>query len=382
MKDYKTMLKNYLATLHEKVGAKNATLIREFAEKLRATPSEPGASRIHTIVTRLKTISELLDHKPLDALTENDLIKLNNVMRDKEMDSAMYYRRSLKQFMRLTNKKKFIDLIDSEYLRSVRAKANAKPLVNPDEFWSQEQISEYVKESKHKTPRQTAWAGLWLSSGCRPHELLGLRKENVLFENNLLTIRVVDGKTGSRTIVIDGNEAIGAWNLVEPYYKTLKHSQQLFPFSYEYIDRVHKKICANIGIPEGNARKLYIARKMVLTSFYDKYGVVRGAAMAGHVPGSNSMKHYVGMSESQLTEGVATLKAHVCPNPNCQHLNETTRVLCEKCQSPLDQHAYGRLIDEIKKENAKVMMDALEGKFERLEKRMEERLRLMSQARA
>ncbi|MAG18049.1 MAG: hypothetical protein CL944_01080, partial [Candidatus Diapherotrites archaeon] len=199
MKEYKTTLENYLANLQEKVGRSNSELLIQFVEKFKATPSEPGDHRIYTVLIRLTAICKMID-KPLDNLTEEDLIKFNNTMRDRGMQSSLYYRRTLKQFLRLLDKKKYFDLIDSDFLKSPKKKNGSKRLVDPHEFWNEEQISEYIKESQKFSERQACWAGLWLSTGCRPHELLSLEAKNITRQNNLLVINVTSGKTGSRTI--------------------------------------------------------------------------------------------------------------------------------------------------------------------------------------
>lgn len=378
MKNHEKPLKNYLNSLKTKIGEKNAGLINAFARKLRALPNEPQPYRILTVCTRLKTISKILG-KPLDNVTEKDLIRLNTAMRDREMKSAAFYRKTLKQFLRLTDKKKFFDLIDSDYLRSPSRKNGHHKLVNPNEFWNSKQIAAYIEESKKHGLRQTAFAGLLLSTGCRPHELLNMKKENVEFENGTLTVRVVDGKTGSRVIFLDGNQASAVQALAKPYLETLKPNAQLFPDTYQNRVKIHRRLCDFIGIPKGNSQKFYIFRKMALTGFYDKYGVVKGAALAGHVPGSNSMKHYVGMSLEQLKTGVAKLEQKTCPSPKCGFLNNVTKLQCEKCSAPLDRTAYVNLVKATETET-KTRIESLEEKLELTQNKLGEVLQALEKA--
>lgn len=332
-----------IQNIEKKVGQHNGKLIREFIVKFKATPNEPGDSRIYTTVIRLKTICDMLD-KHLDELVENDLIKLNNIMRDKGMDSSTYYRRTLKQFLKLTDKKKFFDLIDSDYLKSPRKKNSSKKLVDPNDFLTMEQLTNYVEESQHKSKRQGCWAGISLGTGCRPGELLQLTKRQIKYGNNLLKVNVVEGKTGSRLILLEGNEAAGVWFLIAPHLKTLDDNDLLFPFTYEYINKVHKRICNIVGIPEGESQKLYNARKMALTHFYDTLSVVKASAIAGHVQGSNSMKNYVGVSAIQMLDGIPRIEMRECPNPSCLTINDPHRMICKECQSPLDVSAYKELL--------------------------------------
>ena len=360
-------------SIEEIVGEHNGKLLREFTQKQRALPSNPGASRLLTVLTRLKTVTQIID-KPLDKLTEKDLIKLNTEMRARGMKSAPDYRKALKQFLKLTDKKGFFDLIDSDFIKSPSTKKDEEMLVDPDEFWNEKQIADYIEESKKNSLRQTAWSGLWIPSGCRPHELLALKKNQIIFENNSLTIRVAKGKTKKRTIFLKGNEASGAWVLIEPYIKNLENDEQLFPGTYQNYYKIHKRICNSIGIPKGNSQKFYIARKMALTGFYDKYGVVKGAAMAGHVPGSNSMKHYVAMTESQLKLGLARLELRECPNVSCREMNDPDKVQCGKCKSPLDKNAYSVILENAQKQKDTQIKD-LEQRFENMEENLAKALK-------
>ncbi len=372
MIDYDNKLTNFMQKLGDTVSQHNADLIKTYTEKLRALPTEPGASRVLTMATRLKTVAKILD-KPLDGLDEADIIRLNNTMRERGMESAGYYRRCLKQFLRLTDKKKFIDLLDSDYLRSPSTKNSKKMKVNPQDFWSEKQINDYITECKRISPMWETWAGLWLSTGCRPHELFGLKPENIKFEDGFLTVNITAGKTGARTIILDGNESAAVWKLTQPYLTTLKPGKLLFDIRYEGMDKMHKKICENIGIPKGEAQKFYCARKMALSRFYDRYGVVKGAKLAGHVPGSREMGVYVAMTDAQFKTGIAKITEKECPA--CGEMAAATLTSCAKCAAPLNRKAYTELIQKAQKEKGDMMMQLLEGKFEALEKKMEEKIK-------
>jgi len=160
MKVNNEMLKNYMygkvdkegnvkiKSIEERTGKHNGTLILKVLNKIEAMPEEPGPARIYAAASRLNTIAEILD-KPMDELIEADLIRFNKELKDREMKSAKYYRRALKQFLRLTDKKKFIDLIDSDYLRSPKTKnSKEKKLVDPNDFWTIENMTDYIKECK------------------------------------------------------------------------------------------------------------------------------------------------------------------------------------------------------------------------------------------
>ena len=388
MRNYKEMLKTYLdgkeqkdkaivETIEVKIGKENAKIIRDSIPKLLATTSEPSYSRAYTLVNRWKTLSDLLE-KPFDKLTEADLIKLNNGMRNKGMTSAKYYRKSLKQLLRLMDRKKYIDLIESPYLKESGKKNSSKMLVNPEHFWTLKNMVDYIIESKRfslnelVSLRQTAFGGVFLSFGLRPQEQLDLIKKRITYKTGELKIKVHEGKTGSRIVIIEGNEAVAIWELIEPYLNKLQDDDLLFPFSYEYGAKVHKRICAKIGIPKGKPRQLYIGRKMTLSHFYNTFKVTKASAMAGHVQGSNSMQSYVALTELMLTEGVPRLQKRYCPN--CNEFNDVEKLHCFKCQSPLSQNDFEELVKdsgEIKSIEMKDLTERLMRTEENLSKCME-----------
>ncbi|MBI4052884.1 MAG: site-specific integrase [Candidatus Diapherotrites archaeon] len=339
-----SQLSNYFSGFEEQIGKHNAQLIIAFAEKHRATVTEPSLQRISTVCIRLKSIAKWLN-KPLDRLTEADLIRLNTAMRDKGMKSSADYRQCLKHFFKLTDKKRFYDLIESEYLRNVKKKGTDQ-LVDAEEFWSQSQCNDYLMESLNRSKRHGAFAAIWLSCGMRPHEIMGLHKADLELDGQSLVVKVRSGKTGKRTIVLNGNEGTGVFRYVEPYLDTLKDNEKLFSLTYKAVEKCHHNICEKIGLPEGKSRKLYMSRKRTLTRWYNEFGLVKAAKMCGHVQGGRAMKHYLDMTDEELKENKRPerLENKVCPNPNCKQVNEPLSGLCSKCSSPLDRERFDELI--------------------------------------
>ena len=87
MAEWQERLENYLHNLPEKLGQPNAAIIRNYCEKYASLPSEPSEGRILTTITRLSTISKFLGNKPLDSLTENDFVQLNQ----KKINNKNYF---------------------------------------------------------------------------------------------------------------------------------------------------------------------------------------------------------------------------------------------------------------------------------------------------
>jgi integrase len=345
MEDWEKRLNNYLEKLDESVEKTNANLIKEFCNVYKSLPTEPGARRILASAMRLKTISLILK-KPLDSLTEIDLQKLNLAMRERQYKSSQDYRKNLKRFLKLKDKKRYYDLIESDFLKAPSKGGHYERTVDPETFWSQKEIEAYTQESTKYSLRQTAWAGLWLSTGCRPHELFGLEKRDIKFEDNKnLVIRIRQGKTGFRSIILQNQEANGVWYYIQPYLETLNETDKLFPISYNMQKRIHLKICKRANISTNKDLRFYMARRMNLTKFYNTYGLAKAAALAGHVPGAKSMRQYVALTESQLKdEPMTTLSQKQCSNPACCATNEAHETNCTKCGSPLNKQKFAQII--------------------------------------
>lgn len=325
----------------------NEKLIEEHLQAIKSLPDDISESRIKTIKVRLKTVSRLSEYKSFDEFTENDIKNLNRKMKELNMKSASDYRKVLKRYWKLKDKKKFIDLIESVYMQAKRQKNHKEALVNPEDFWNETEISKYLAVCENYTPRMLAWGSLWISTGCRPHELLALRKESLVFDrtNETLIIRVESLKTGKRSIILSGNEATGVWEKIEPYLETLKPSALLFDCCYRNIKKHHEKICKTAGIKKPTF--FYLARKARLTRFYNELGLAQASMQAGHIPGSKSMRHYVGMSEQQMLGSLPKIEARACPS--CGTQNKAGETACIKCKAPLDPQAFAKIFE--KKQN-------------------------------
>jgi len=338
----------FLENAETQIGKHNTELLGEYLEKCAALPTEPTESRLLTIGTRMKGVSRMLDNRPLDQLAEKDLQTLNLRMREREMKSARDYRKVLKKFFTLKDKKKYIDLIDSPYMKSPRRKNGSRKLVDPDEFWNEEECNRYLEESKLHSTKHACWAGLWLSTAARPLELLQLRKKDIVFEEPAIFIlRIREGKTGKRSVILEGAEAKGVWHYVRPRFEELKDNEEVFGCTYNAMLKVHRRTCKKAHIGSDKRINFYIARKMGLTRFYNTFGLVKAASMAGHVPGSGAMKHYLALNEAQLREKKPiNVELKTCPNPSCASTNEPHKTSCEKCGSPLDRQKFAKIMQK------------------------------------
>ncbi len=356
--NYGIQLDNYLGRLEEKVGEYNADLIKEYNERQAALPDEPGLKRQLVSANRMSSISRMLNNHPLDKITEKEIIKLNTRMRNKNMSSSSDYRKQLKQFLKLVIKPRLskekradlIDLLDSDFLKTASKHSGKSKPVDPEEFWEEQHIMDYIKASKNHSVRQLAFAGLWFSIGARPQEILNLKKSDLEEKENKLIIRIRGTKTdvSNRIVVLEPSETKQLKEYLNPRLNEMNDNEEIIPISWTRQREIHQTLCDRINLPKKKSRKLYITRKMTLTRWYNKYGLAKAAQMAGHVVGARAMKHYVALSESDLiTDKTETsIERKICPNPNCQTENDASETQCYSCKSPLNKQAFTQILNQ------------------------------------
>jgi integrase len=329
---------------HTKIDTHNANLLRNFAEQYKALPSCKSALRVLTATNRMKSVADMIG-KPLDELTEKDLQTLNIRLKEKNIVYPSDFRSTLKKFLKMLNKKKYIDLIESDFL-SETGTNDDRVLVDAKTFFNQEECERYLIESKKHSPRQLAFASIWLTAGLRPGEILALTKSMFELRENNLLIRVPKVKTKARTVVLSNGQAQTAWKNLDSHLTNLGENEKLFPITWAGQYKVHRLICERAKVSKTKDWTMYMSRKMSLTRFYNEYGLVKACQMAGHVPGSKIMKHYVNLTEEQLLEGTQLVKIEtkMCPNPECNTENEAYVTQCYKCKSPLDKQAFATII--------------------------------------
>lgn len=176
-------IKKRLEGLPEKIGEHNTQLLKAFAEKHLALPSEPGAKRTCTVMSRLTTISTVLQNKALDELNEGDVQTLNLQMRERGFTSGSDYRKALRQFLRLTDKKKNYEVLESDFMRQGK-KQNGEPLVDAEKFLTDRECEKLMAEVvRMNSPHIAAFEAVLLNSGMRPGEIIrSLRKKDVVVE--------------------------------------------------------------------------------------------------------------------------------------------------------------------------------------------------------
>ncbi|MFH1256607.1 MAG: hypothetical protein V1494_04930, partial [Candidatus Diapherotrites archaeon] len=160
----------------------NTELLKAFASKHLALPTEPGAKRTCTVLSRLTTISVFLQNKPLDELNEGDVQNLNLQLRERGFKSGSDYRKALRQFLRLMDKKKNYEVLESDFMRQGK-KQNGEPLVDAEKFLTDRECELLMAEATRHSDHIAAFESVLLNSGMRPCEIIrSLRRKDLVVE--------------------------------------------------------------------------------------------------------------------------------------------------------------------------------------------------------
>ena len=351
-----------IPTSNRAIGTHNAELLRYFANEYMGIPTCQSYNTITRKVMKLKAVAVLLG-KNLDELTQSDLKNLNIKLKENYQQTASEYRAALKKFLKMLDKEKHRQLIESDFLVGGGITEGAS--VNAETFWEQDQCDAYLRESKRHSIRQQAFAALWLTTGLRPQEHRVITKSMIVRKDNYLKICVPRVKTKERVVVLLNGEASAVWGNIQPYLLDLQDRDRLFPLSWAGLNKVHQLLAKRAKIPENKDHSLYMARKMILSRWYNEYGLAKASQMAGHVPGSKIMRHYVNLTESQLLEQQSFVRVEqkICPNPICNFENEAHVSQCVRCKSPLDKQAFAAIISRNLDDKINAQLDVIKKEF-------------------
>jgi integrase len=256
-------------------------------------------------------------------------------------------------------------------------------IYKPSDVWSQEDDLLFLRYCSSK--RDRCYHAISRDSSCRPHELLKLKIEDVVFkmaEDRQYAEVLVNGKTGQRHIpLINSIPYLKDWLddhpqsananaiLICGFGKSLGKSLRIESINHTYAkykDEIFPRLLENPNVPPEDKEKIrellkkpwnpYIRRHSALT---EKSKILKESVLrqyAGWSPNSNMHQkyiHYFGNESSVsilqaygiLQEGkeeIDKMKPKQCPN--CQEPNKIESKFCVKCRMILNYDAYAEAV--------------------------------------
>ena len=400
---------------------RNQDNARTIARFIVATKNEINLSDSYrkSLISNLSILSEFYDSKakPFLEMTRDDIQAfLNNFRKPEPIDPLHKWIGTYNHFTVVISKffewLYYPDLPSSERQKqkpsvienSTQLKRREKSIYKPTDLWTQDDDQLFLKYCP--SVRERCHHMISRDTGCRPHEILGLRMKDIVFKmaNDRQYAEVlVNGKTGSRSVpLINSIPYVKDWIDVHPqrtnpnayliFGKGKSYGRKLTSDAMNsiYTDfkiKFFPKLLQDPSVSPEDKLKIkellkkpwnpYIRRHSALT---EKSKVLRENILkqyAGWSMGSQMHQkylHYFGneSNESILEayglkpredSGIDKMKPKQCPN--CSELNKIDSKFCAKCRMVLSYDSYIETINKVQIDEAK--LDKIQMLVERIE---------------
>lgn len=267
-----------------------ATCFMHYAQHLLAQGLRPttvtrtiGFLRQATLITG-KTLSRLTEKELLDLLEEVNAKDLSQVTIDSYLIILRRYMDHILKGRRVKH------ALFMQILRAIK-KRRKNEIRIPLRLLTEEDISRLISAAKNDEIK--AIIGFMWASGARIGEVLNIKKDDMLFDENGCVVRI-EGKTGCRRIrVIDNFEALASvWGL-------RKQGEYLFHYRYAGFIKQLKLLKDQLGFVELYP---YLFRKSRATSLAEIMPEMPLKKYMGWTVNSDMAKHYLFMDGAGANE--------------------------------------------------------------------------------
>lgn len=325
----------------------NLGLINEFLGTLSSL-SERRLLKYRVVLTKLsRDFGE-----PFDALTQKNLERyLANVNKRSDYSAwtKLGYRQMVKKFFGWLHDPSFVEWVK---LGRVWSRVNVSNLLTDSELQAMRVACANLRD---RALVETAY-----ESAFRPHEILGLRKSSVIFDQYGASIYLREGKTGPRRVrVINAAPLLADWianhprkQKDAPLWVDLSGDTTYQQLKYIGLAKLVKRIAKKAGV--GKRVNPYIFRHTRLTHLSKILTEAVLCEFAGWRQGSEMPRNYVHLSGRDVDEAILRAYGLVKPGepvkPNlpircnrCGNLNPHDSEICFRCGFALSERAaFGR----------------------------------------
>lgn len=233
----------------------------------------------------------------ISIITSEDVDKFFDYIRtnDFTFETKKHYLSRLRKFALWLNP----DLKLSRYKFQIREKR-----VLPHEVLSLDEIKQILDSAK--LPKDKAILSLLYDTGCRPHELLSLRRQDVIKNESGLFVHVPENtKTGSRQIPVVLTMRSDYY--LEQYLEVnqIRPEDKLFPVSVEWVNSLVKNLALKLGLNKRVYSYLFRHSRATFLSQYLTESQL--CVYFGWRQGSDMPKVYVHLSGRDILPAVMEL---------------------------------------------------------------------------
>ena len=338
----------------------NAKLIDEFLASLPVL----SPRRVKKYKFSLARISR--DLGPFEAVKQSDLkAYIEKLNADDLADWTKHdYRFLLKKFFGWLHDRAFVDWVKIGHVR---------PTVGPDDILTDDDLRKL--RSACKNLRDEALIETLYESACRPHEFLGLRKSDVVFDDRGALVHIRKGKTGARSVrVMNAAPLLSNWvahhplkQRDAPIWVDMSNNTAYEGLKWEGLQRLVARLAKQAGIEKPVTP--YLFRHSRLTRLASILTEAHLCQFAGWGVGSQMSAMYVHFSGRDLD--VALLKAYgllkeesttVAKVPKkcvrCGSLSDAESEICSRCGMALSLTAAMKKdeeLEQIKRDQARIL---------------------------
>ncbi len=296
--------------------------------------------------------------KAFDALTQADLRDyLEGVSRraDYSQWTKLGYRQFVKKFFGWLHDPGFVDWVK---LGRVWSRVNVDDLLTDSELLAIRRTCDNLRD---RALVETAY-----ESAFRPHELLSLKKSDVVFDEYGACIYLEDGKTGPRRVrVINAAPLLADWIANHPLrsreaslWVDMSSDSRYRPLQLIGLSKLFKRTAKKAGITK--RVNPYVFRHTRLTHLSKILTEAVLCEFAGWVQGSEMPRNYVHLSGRDVDEAIlrayGLIKSGEAFKPNvprkcirCTTLNPHDAEICYRCGFALNEQVAFKRDDEFQK---------------------------------
>jgi len=290
--------------------------------------------------------------KPFKEVTRHDIEEFLKNMEGKSEAYRMGFKIILKAFFRwfygYKKGKGYPDVVD--WIEYGKIKNEKFP-----DILTMEEIQKMLEVCDNL--RDRALISLLYESGCRASEILGLRVNNVTFDEYGAII-IVDGKTGSRRIrLISSVPDLKAWLNTHPKKNEVNASLSLFysfarnckfnPLGCNTLDFIVSDVAKRAGITKRiyphlfrHTRATHLAKSLTEQELKVYFGWTRTSNMAGiyvHLSGKDIDDKILQINGIKQKDGTDVPKIPIIKCWSCGTINSIGNRFCSKCDSPITE---------------------------------------------
>lgn len=338
----------------------NAKLIDEFLASLPVL----SPRRVKKYKFSLARISR--DLGPFEAVKQSDLkAYIEKLNADDLADWTKHdYRFLLKKFFGWLHDRAFVDWVKIGHVR---------PTVGPDDILTDDDLRKMRAACKNL--RDEALIETLYESACRPHEFLGLRKSDIIFDDYGAVLHIRKGKTGPRAVrVINAAPLLSNWVAHHPLKQTdaplwvdLSNNTTYEGLKWEGLQRLVARLAKRTGLEKKVTP--YLFRHTRLTRLASQLTEAQLCQFAGWEIGSQMSGMYVHFNGRDLDPALLRAYGLVKEEPataakvpkkcvRCGGMNDAGAETCSKCGMALSLTAAMKKdeeLEQIKRDQARII---------------------------